>query len=397
MTRKVGTDNMRTRFTLAALVAAMTVLLTACGGGGSESESASDLARVKEAGVLKVGTEGTYSPFSYHDPKTNELVGYDVEVIAAVAEELGVKVEYVETPWDAIFAGLTSNRYDVVANQVTKNEERQGLYGLSDTYTVSEGVIVTRADDSSITSLEDLKGKKSAQSLTSNWAQVAKDAGAEVESVEGFTQAVTLLKQQRVDATVNDNLAVLDYQKSTGDTSIKVAAKTGDTSEQVVATRKDSDLVAADQQGPCRPQGRRDPEDHLAEVLPGRRVREAVGGARRHRPCRGGRVNEQTVAADPRLAVAAAQVHDQGDHPADRDQLRPRPGPGARRGADAAVDGAGGLGPGAGSTSRSSAARRCWSSCSSSSTACPRSGCRSTRSRRQSSPSLSTSAGMPPR
>ena len=245
MTRKVGTDNMRTRFTLAALVAAMTVLLTACGGGGSESESASDLARVKEAGVLKVGTEGTYSPFSYHDPKTNELVGYDVEVIAAVAEELGVKVEYVETPWDAIFAGLTSKRYDVVANQVTKNEERQGLYGLSDTYTVSEGVIATRADDSSITSLEDLKGKKSAQSLTSNWAQVAKDAGADVESVEGFTQAVTLLKQKRVDATVNDSLAVLDYQKSTGDTSIKVAAKTGDTSEQVVATRKDSDLVAA--------------------------------------------------------------------------------------------------------------------------------------------------------
>ena len=178
---------MRTRFTLAALVAAIAVLLTACGGGGSDS--ASDLARVKEAGVLKVGTEGTYSPFSYHDPKTNTLVGYDVEVAAAVAKKLGVKVEYVETPWDAIFAGLTSKRFDVIANQVTRNPERAGLYGLSDTYTVSEGVIATRADDSSVSSLADLKGKKSAQSLTSNWAKVAKDAGAEVESVEGFTQA----------------------------------------------------------------------------------------------------------------------------------------------------------------------------------------------------------------
>ena len=76
---------MRTRFTLAALVAAIAVLLTACGGGGSDS--ASDLARVKEAGVLKVGTEGTYCPFSYHDPKTNTLIGYDVEVAAAVGEE----------------------------------------------------------------------------------------------------------------------------------------------------------------------------------------------------------------------------------------------------------------------------------------------------------------------
>lgn len=234
---------MRTRFSLVAVLAAVAVLLTACGGGSDEASS--DLARVKEAGVLKVGTEGTYSPFSYHDPKTNELVGYDVEVIGAVAKKLGVEVDYVETPWDAIFAGLTSQRYDVVANQVTRNEERQGLYGLSDTYTVSEGVIATRADDSSITSLADLKGKKSAQSLTSNWAQVAKDAGADVESVEGFTQAITLLKQKRVDATVNDNLAVLDYQKSTGDTSVKIAGKTGDVSEQVVATRKGSDLVAA--------------------------------------------------------------------------------------------------------------------------------------------------------
>ena len=56
---------------------------------------------------------------------------------------------------------------------------------------------------------------------------MAKDAGADVESVEGFTQAITLLKQKRVEATVNDNLAVLDYQKSTGDTSVKIAAKTG--------------------------------------------------------------------------------------------------------------------------------------------------------------------------
>ena len=226
-----------------AVLAAVAVLLTACGGGSDEASS--DLARVKEAGVLKVGTEGTYSPFSYHDPKTNELVGYDVEVIDAVAKKLGVEAEYVETPWDAIFAGLTSQRFDVVANQVTRNEERQGLYGLSDTYTVSEGVIATRADDSSVSSLADLKGKKSAQSLTSNWAKVAKDAGADVESVEGFTQAITLLKQKRVEATVNDNLAVLDYQKSTGDTSVKIAAKTGDISEQVVATRKGSDLVAA--------------------------------------------------------------------------------------------------------------------------------------------------------
>ncbi len=238
---------MRSRSVLTALLTATTaVALAACStGSASGGASGSDLEAVKKAGVLRVGTEGTYSPFSFHDPKTNALTGYDVEVAKAVAGKLGVTVEYVETPWDAIFAGLAAGRYDVVANQVTKNPERAGLYGLSNTYTWSEGVIATRADDASVTSLATLKGKKSAQSLTSNWAKVAKDAGADVESVEGFTQAITLLKQSRVDATVNDSLAVLDYQKSTGDTGIKIAAKTGDVSEQVVATRKDSDLVAA--------------------------------------------------------------------------------------------------------------------------------------------------------
>ena len=234
---------MRSRFTLTALLTTLVaVVLTACSSG---SGGGSDLASVKQAGVLRVATEGTYSPFSFHDPKTNALTGYDVEVAQAVADKLGVKVEYVETPWDAIFAGLAADRYDVVVNQVTKNPERAGLYGLSTTYTWSEGVIATRANDSSVTSLASLKGRKSAQSLTSNWAKVAKDAGAQVESVEGFTQAITLLKQSRVDATVNDSLAVLDYEKSTGDRTVKVAAKTGDVSEQVVATRKGSDLVAA--------------------------------------------------------------------------------------------------------------------------------------------------------
>ena len=234
---------MRSRFTLTALLTTLVaVVLTACSSG---SGGGSDLASVKQAGVLRVATEGTYSPFSFHDPKTNALTGYDVEVAQAVADKLGVKVEYVETPWDAIFAGLAADRYDVVVNQVTKNPERAGLYGLSTTYTWSEGVIATRANDSSVTSLASLRGRKSAQSLTSNWAKVAKDAGAQVESVEGFTQAITLLKQSRVDATVNDSLAVLDYEKSTGDRTVKVAAKTGDVSEQVVATRKGSDLVAA--------------------------------------------------------------------------------------------------------------------------------------------------------
>lgn len=223
------------RAVLLGLTVVLALTVAACSGGEPETT----LERVQQDGVLRVGTEGTYSPFSYHDPATNELTGYDVEIITAVADRMGVRVEFVEAPWDSIFAALISGQFDVVANQVTKNAEREGRYALSEPYTFSDGVIVTRTADNSITSLADLQGKRTAQSSTSSWAKVATDAGAEVESVEGFTQAVTLVKQQRVDATVNDNLAVLEYFKTTGDDQVKIAAETGDTSEQVFALRQD--------------------------------------------------------------------------------------------------------------------------------------------------------------
>jgi len=175
---------------------------------------------------------GHLHPFSYHDPATNQLTGYDIEVVTAVAEKLDAEPEFVEAPFDALFASLVADRFDIVANQVTRNPEREATYALSQGYTFSEGVIITRTDDSSITGLADLRGKSTAQSSTSNWAGVAADAGAEVEAVEGFTQAVTRVKQGRVDATVNDNLAALEYFKTTGDTSVKVAAPTGDDSSE---------------------------------------------------------------------------------------------------------------------------------------------------------------------
>ena len=127
---------------------------------------------------------------------------------------------------------------------MTINDERKAKYDLSQPYTVSEGVIVTRADDTSITTLADLKGKTTAQSSTSNWATVARDAGANVEAVEGFVQAIQLLKDGRVDATVNDTLAVGDYQRRTTTPVDQGRRRRPATrAEQAFAARKDSGLM----------------------------------------------------------------------------------------------------------------------------------------------------------
>jgi cystine transport system substrate-binding protein len=235
---KPRSQPVRTRLSVTIALAAA-LLLTSCGGsstaGGGSSSGPSG-----SSGVLRVATEGTYAPFSFHDPKSNELTGYDVDVAKAVGKELGEKVQFSETQFDSIFAGLESNRYDMIANQVTINPQRQAKYLFSTPYTVSTGVVVTRADDDSVHSLADVKGKRSAQSTTSNFAQTATQAGAQVEPVEGFTQAITLLKQKRVDVTINDSLAVLEYQKTTGDKSVKIAATIDPPSDEALVFRKNS-------------------------------------------------------------------------------------------------------------------------------------------------------------
>jgi His/Glu/Gln/Arg/opine family amino acid ABC transporter permease subunit len=227
------------RKALLAVLLLAALLLTACGTSDTKSTDP-----IKSAGVLRVGTEGVYAPYSFHDPSQGgELAGYDVDVAKAVADKLGVRVEFVETSWDSIFAALEADRFDIVANEVTITDDRKAKYDLSTPYSIAQGVIVTRSDDNSIHSLADLKGKRAAESPTSNWAQTAREAGAQIESVDGFTQAISVLNDGRVDVVINDSITVLAYQAQHPEAKIKVAATIDEHPEQAFAARKDSGLL----------------------------------------------------------------------------------------------------------------------------------------------------------
>ncbi|WP_394289217.1 transporter substrate-binding domain-containing protein [Microbacterium sp.] len=230
---------------LGALVLTAALALTGCAAGTSEPDAAGgdDLGLVK-AGTLTVATEGTYRPFTFHD-ETGELVGFDVEIIEAVAEKLDLEIEFAETQWDGIFAGLDAGRFDVIANQVSINPEREEKYLFSEAYTVSPSVVVVKEDDDSISSFDDLDGKKTAQSLTSNFYELAEEAGADVTPIEGWAQAVELLRQDRVDATVNDKLTFLDYEKTNGPTGLKIAAETDPARSAIAATKDKTALIEA--------------------------------------------------------------------------------------------------------------------------------------------------------
>ena len=204
-----------------------------------------NLAAIQSAGAIKIGTEGTYAPFTYHDT-SGKLVGFDVEIGEAVAAKLGVKAEFVEGKWDGLIAGLDANRYDAVINQVGITEQRKQKYDFSEPYIASKAVLIVRADDDSIKGFADLKDKKSAQSLTSNFGKLAQENGAELVGTDGFDQSIQLVLTGRADATINDSLSFLDFKKQKPDANVKIAAEQANADYSGIIVRKgDPELVEA--------------------------------------------------------------------------------------------------------------------------------------------------------
>lgn len=200
---------------------------------------------VKAAGVLRIGTEGTYAPFTFHDA-SGALVGFDVEIGRAIAEHIGVEAEFVEGPWDGLIAGIDANRYDVVINQVGINEERQAKYDFSEPYIASKAALIVAEDNTEIASFEDLAGKKSAQSLTSNFGKLAEEYGAELVGTEGFDQSIALVIQGRADATINDSLSFFDFKTQQPDAPVKVVATAEDADYSgVILAKGKPELLAA--------------------------------------------------------------------------------------------------------------------------------------------------------
>ncbi|WP_223700831.1 amino acid ABC transporter substrate-binding protein [Sutcliffiella deserti] len=248
---------MKKLLTLFTLLFTFTVVLTACGTNNSNSNESTTgedtpsqetdnlLSKVEEEGTLLVGTEGTYPPFTFHND-SGKLTGFDVEIAEAIAERLGVEVEFKETQWDAMFAGLDSERFDMIANQVGIREDRLEKYDFSDHYITSTAVVVAHEENDDVNGFEDIQDKESAQSLTSNYADLAREYNAEIVGVDGFNQAIELLSSKRVDVTINDKLSVLDFQKNRPNAPVKVVAEHEDAAQSGFMFRKgNEELVDA--------------------------------------------------------------------------------------------------------------------------------------------------------
>lgn len=205
---------------LLIVFAGVLLVLTACSGntpntdGENEADNASeetnvtrDWEAIQESGVLKAATDGTYYPNSYHDEATNELTGFEVEILREIANRLGLEIEFTEMGVDGMLTSLNSEQIDISALGIDRDGENANKYNYTSPYKYSFGAMVVReSDDSGIETLEDLEGKKAAGAATTSYMKVARHFGAEEVIYDNATNDQYLwdVANGRTDVVLND-------------------------------------------------------------------------------------------------------------------------------------------------------------------------------------------------
>ena len=179
--------------------------------------------QIRAKGEIVIATEGTWSPWTFHD-KEGKLTGYDIEVGRLIAQKLGVKPQFVEGKWDGLLAGISAGRYDIMINGVDMTPERQKAYRFTEPYAYNRTVVKVTAQNNSIKSMQDLKGKVTANTISSTYAEIAEKYGAKVDGVDDLNQTFELLLSGRIDATLNAEVVYYDYMKVHPQAAIKIAA-----------------------------------------------------------------------------------------------------------------------------------------------------------------------------
>ncbi|RWX75006.1 transporter substrate-binding domain-containing protein [Neorhizobium lilium] len=177
------------------------------------------LARIKAAGVMKVGTETAFAPFDFID--AGEHAGLNVDFFAELGKDLGVKIEWVALPWDGVLPGLEAGKFDFVAGPATITKARLERYRMTSPVAEATVAILKKAGDKTITKPEDIAGKAvGVGKATAQLAQLQEYSATlpkkvEVREYVSFNDAYADLAAGRVVAVANSlpNIAFVAQQR----------------------------------------------------------------------------------------------------------------------------------------------------------------------------------------
>jgi arginine/lysine/histidine/glutamine transport system substrate-binding and permease protein len=226
-------------FGFLGLVCALTV--AACNSGGTTS-SADGL-------VLKIANEPAFAPFELQ-AADGKVEGFSIDLINAVGEAAGFKVELQSLPFDGMIPAVKTGTVDAAISSITITKERAAEVSFSRPYFKAGLAIAVQADNTDIKDIPSLKGKKVAVQIGTTGADKAKEVGAsEVRTFDSAPLALQELANGNVDAVINDEPVTLYAIKSGNLQGLKVAGSLLTTEYYGIALPKDSANLAKINEG----------------------------------------------------------------------------------------------------------------------------------------------------
>lgn len=240
---------MRRVVVFVSLLVALSIALAACGG----AKVANHLDSIKQAGVIKVGTSADYPPFESVD-ETGNKVGFDVDLMTEVAKRLGVKLEWVDMPFDSLIAAVQEGKIDASISAFNYSEERDKMIDFSDPYYTSEdSFTVADAFTGTIANPPDVaKYKVGVQTgttqdswLTDNLVKDGALPDANLFRYDRVDQAMLDLKSGRIDVMMSDYVPAQALAKQLGGLKIVYHGVLSSGPMNIVVPDKDVELQKA--------------------------------------------------------------------------------------------------------------------------------------------------------
>jgi polar amino acid transport system substrate-binding protein len=227
-----------------AVAAAATLTLAGCASDTDTTQTESG-ANIVNAGKLTVCTHLPYEPFQYKEG--GEIVGFDVDLMDLVADELSLEQEIVNTPFETIETGQAMNtgKCDIAAAGMTITDARAEAMDFSDPYfDATQALLVKQGSD--VESLDDLVGKTLGVQIGTTgevYAEENAPDGVELKVFEDLALLTTAVKSGSIDAGINDNSVLYDYVDKNPDTEVATEFDTGEQYGFGVALDKNDELL----------------------------------------------------------------------------------------------------------------------------------------------------------
>lgn len=249
----------RKSFIFGLILVLVGTLLSACGTSGSQTSPSSGEGTTEnnnqptdekeEQKVYTVATDSNFVPFEYMNQETGEMEGFDIDLIKAIADEIGINIEFQTLEFSGLIAGMKSGRFDIGIAGITITDERKEEIDFSDPYYDAGIMVVVQSDNEEINSMDDLNGKQVATrtgSTTYDYLMGLKgDTHPDMEIVPfpGIVEAYMELRSGRVDAVVYDSPNAQYYVNQKANGELKTVGDIVQAQQYGIAFEQGSEIV----------------------------------------------------------------------------------------------------------------------------------------------------------